>query len=309
MEKIKEIAAVVVTYNRKELLKHCLDALLEQTVKPTVVYVVDNASTDGTMQSVKDWGFYECSNCGIQFKYVLNSKNEGGAGGFYLGMKTAFDDGQYAGIWVMDDDGVPAPTCLEVLLGFLGQYDFISPMVLSITDRTKAAFGDEKYDDIKKQATEGVIVNGSSLFNGTLLSRKLIEKVGFPKKEMFIWGDEMNYEFRCVNSGFVSITCVDAIHYHPDNRQQKIKTLTGRLISITDVDWKLFYLVRNQTYNSLFVAPGSKFKHLIGAFDNFLFYLYYFTFKKPGKAKVVNKAFFCAIRKDFRSYKEVMGID
>lgn len=309
MDSKKNIAAVVVTYNRKELLRNCFDAILKQTVKPSVVYIIDNASTDGTMESVKNWGFYERAKDGIQFKYVLNPQNEGGAGGFYLGMKTAFDKGVYDGIWVMDDDGVPAPTCLEILLRYLGPYDFISPLVLSITNHNKAAFGDETYDDIKKAAKNNIIINGSSLFNGVLLSTKLIETVGFPKKEMFIWGDEMNYEFRCVNCGFTSITCVDAIHYHPDNRQQKVMTLTRRLISITDVDWKLFYLVRNQTYNSLYVAPGSRLKHVLASLDNFLFYLYFFTFKKTGKAKIVLKAFSCAVRKDFRSYQEVMGVN
>ncbi len=42
------VAAVVVTYNRKVLLKECLDALLAQTRPLDSIIVVDNASTDGT---------------------------------------------------------------------------------------------------------------------------------------------------------------------------------------------------------------------------------------------------------------------
>ena len=40
-------AAVVVTYNRRDLLEQCLQALLGQTA-PCTVLLVDNASTDGT---------------------------------------------------------------------------------------------------------------------------------------------------------------------------------------------------------------------------------------------------------------------
>ena len=43
-----KICAVVVTFNRKELLINCLNAINEQTYKPHTVIIVDNASTDGT---------------------------------------------------------------------------------------------------------------------------------------------------------------------------------------------------------------------------------------------------------------------
>lgn len=303
------IAAVIVTYNRKQLLKRCLDAVSQQTLKPDVVYIVDNASTDRTMESVKEWGYYESFKDSISYHYVLALKNEGGAGGFYLGLKTAYDNG-YGGVWAMDDDGVPAPDCLEILSGYLGTYDVISPLVMSITNHDKAAFGEARYKDIIQDAVDDVIINRCNLFNGVLFSRKLIEIVGLPKREMFIWGDEMNYEFRCINLGFHPVTCIKAIHYHPDNRQQKIKTFVGRLISITDVDWKLYYLIRNQTYNSLFVAPGNKIRHLIGTFDNFMFYMYYFTFKsQERKTKIVLRAFLAAFTKDFRSFQEAMHIE
>ena len=49
-----KIACVIVTYNRKQLLKRCLDAVVAQIFKPSVVYITDNASTDGTIDSVKE---------------------------------------------------------------------------------------------------------------------------------------------------------------------------------------------------------------------------------------------------------------
>ena len=42
------IAAIVVTYNRKELLIKCLEAIRKQTHKPDAIYIIDNLSTDGT---------------------------------------------------------------------------------------------------------------------------------------------------------------------------------------------------------------------------------------------------------------------
>lgn len=45
---MNKIAAVVVTYNRKELLKKCIQHILEQTVDSLDIVVIDNGSTDGT---------------------------------------------------------------------------------------------------------------------------------------------------------------------------------------------------------------------------------------------------------------------
>ena len=43
-----KIAVVIPTYNRKEVLVKCLEAVAGQTLRPECIYVVDNHSTDGT---------------------------------------------------------------------------------------------------------------------------------------------------------------------------------------------------------------------------------------------------------------------
>ena len=66
-----KICAVVVTFNRKELLINCLNAINEQTYKPHTVIIVDNASTDGTIQLVKESRYYNLMNNGIKILKIL----------------------------------------------------------------------------------------------------------------------------------------------------------------------------------------------------------------------------------------------
>lgn len=50
----EKVCAVIVTYNRKELLRECLKAVLGQTRPPDHILVVDNASTDGTLEMLRE---------------------------------------------------------------------------------------------------------------------------------------------------------------------------------------------------------------------------------------------------------------
>ena len=43
-----QVFAAIVTYNRKDLLCRCVEACLAQTAPPDLIFIFDNASTDGT---------------------------------------------------------------------------------------------------------------------------------------------------------------------------------------------------------------------------------------------------------------------
>ena len=68
-----KIVAIIVTYNRKQLLSICLDAIVNQALKPVVAYIIDNASTDGTDEWVHENGF-DGVKSGIEFRYISRRK-------------------------------------------------------------------------------------------------------------------------------------------------------------------------------------------------------------------------------------------
>ena len=133
--KKETICAVVVTYNRKKLLIECLKSLLKQTKPVQGIYLIDNASTDGTPKLLlekryikelppqnltKPWEKeFEIKNLidrqVVKLHYVRMHENTGGAGGFHEGVKRAYKKG-YDWLWLMDDDIKPTPFCLEELL-------------------------------------------------------------------------------------------------------------------------------------------------------------------------------------------------
>ena len=60
-EKNKKVCAVVVTYNRKELLCRNIKSLLKQTY-PVDILIYDNASTDGTEDELNNGGYLAMPN-------------------------------------------------------------------------------------------------------------------------------------------------------------------------------------------------------------------------------------------------------
>src|ERR671932_2348661 len=105
------VAAAVVTYNRRELLLECVDAVLAQTHPVQRLFVVDNASTDGTEQHVRARGALD----GDGVEYVRLDHNAGGAGGFAEAVRLAREAG-CDWIWLMDDDSEPLQDSLHRLL-------------------------------------------------------------------------------------------------------------------------------------------------------------------------------------------------
>lgn len=125
-ENNKSIAVVVVTYNRKVLLKEALEAIANQNVKDIKVLVVDNASTDGTKEYIAE------ALTDSRFSYLNTGANLGGAGGFNFGIKEAVKLGcDY--IWIMDDDCIVHKDSLEKLLQFAKEknddFGFLSSVV------------------------------------------------------------------------------------------------------------------------------------------------------------------------------------
>jgi GT2 family glycosyltransferase len=296
----EKVCAVVVTYNRKDLLIECLQGLLGQTRSLDTILIVDNASTDQTAELLLDKGYISslppevitepyvsddkakvnskknrCSN-DLEVIYVRMHENTGGAGGFHYGQKRAYELG-FEWLWLMDDDGVPALDCLEKILNKskLAKLKATNPLVINKTNTQLLSFGlsaslmrvdeAEKYQDVK-----GLIMNLANPFNGTLLNRELISKIGFIKKEMFIWGDEVEYFKRMNKFGFSYGTVVSAIFHHPTSNTVYKEKIFG-LLKVATKPMKLemnFY--RNQGY--LNRRYGNIFSHTI-VLKNVTFFL------------------------------------
>lgn len=187
-------AAVVVTFNRKELLLKCLDALLLQTSNDFLdIIIIDNASTDGTYEELIDY------IDGSKVQYFNTGSNLGGAGGFCFGIKLATELG-YGSLWILDDDTMPTLNALEELRkrdNDLGDaYGYLSSKVLWKDDTicTMNIQKETKWKRLKEFDKEKTIQYAS--FVSMFLRTKTVHEIGLPYKDFFIWADDWEYTRR-----------------------------------------------------------------------------------------------------------------
>lgn len=182
--------------------------------------VIDNGSTDGTA------AYLESNN----INYV-SQENSGSAGGWYRGIEYALVN-NFDAVWLMDDDGFPHCSALEVLEANLTEgiscvssivlredssRKFVFPFPKVRRDGSYLSFCYNKITTVKKlkKYSKTKTYPFAHLFNGALISIDAIKKVGNINKKFYIYGEEVDYFYRLKKYGPV-LSVFDAFHFHPD---------------------------------------------------------------------------------------------
>lgn len=239
-----EVAAIIVTRNRHALLKRCLLAVESQTVPPEEVLVVDTGSSDGTLMWLE----------AHQTRH-LRLENVGSAGGFAAGLRYASEQLRSRSYWLMDDDAMPTPACLEHLLDSPAAAlpgNIVGSIAVAEDDRRRLAFHIPELNsysrvlDWYRRTTDDVEYirehagplgyEWGMFFNSVLLPRDAVLRAGVPRPELFIWGDEVEYFYRLRSRGFSTFLIAESVVLHP------------RAPPGAPPLWKEKYRVRNYVY-------------------------------------------------------------
>lgn len=270
------IIAVVVTYNRRELLKRNIACLRLNTPVSSIV-VVNNGSTDGTGAWLDEQ----------EDLTVIHQENVGGSGGFYRGIQYAYQAGA-DWIWCMDDDVFPRPDCMEYLLpythepgvGILAPRRLMAGQIFT-NDFQKVnlsnPFASMYQQKLKKQVVNGPVDICGTAFEGLCISRKAVAEIGLPNKELFIFCDDTDYCLRAVLAGFRILYVPSALmdkekFFSNDNWEERSRKKK----------WKRFYQVRNSTYLNHHYGRNWWVRYLRG-FNGMLGYLLVALFTCPFK--------------------------
>ncbi|PTM21422.1 glycosyltransferase [Lactobacillus sp. PFC-70] len=233
------ITAIVVTYNRLNLLKECIDALKKQTRVVDRILIINNNSTDGTTNFLKSLHDESIVVCNL-------AKNIGGAAGFSYGVEKAFSLGTDY-IWIMDDDTIPDPCALEAMadkakelkddFGFLCSNVRWKDGSATNIPSVGSAWPDKSLKQLIQVET--------ATFVSVLVSTKVVKRVGIPTAKLFIWGDDTEYTTR-ISTKYTCYFVINSTVLH------KSKTNLSNTTIVNDTDKnrlkRYFYMYRNLIY-------------------------------------------------------------
>ena len=217
--------AIVLTHDAPDALDRCLAAIDAQTTRPDEVLVVDNASRVRA----------EAGARAVSVEVRREACNSGPAGGHAAGIARFLASG-FDVAWVMDDDCVPEPECLERLLTRLGAEPGGGIVFPSWID---AATGDAHF---------------RTAWCGFVAARETVARLGVPRADFVWWAEDTEY-----------------LQWRPHREAIRVeqepaaRVLHDRVRWVAEKPaWKYYYEVRNTVFFRLYVQrkPFRRFKWL-----------------------------------------------
>lgn len=201
---IGHVVALIVTFNRKELVCKCLASCLSQTEPPDRVFIFDNGSTDGTKDYLQTQGFLSRPD----ITYFAVQTNIGPSAAFDRLFHLAWEAG-CDWVWVMDDDVVPSPNALQELkAAYIENFtrpDDVGLLASAIVDSQGRANNVPEIDLRKQpgQAPEwghmlarGLVKIRWSTLVSVLIPRSTFARFGSVNTEFYSAGDDIEFTLR-----------------------------------------------------------------------------------------------------------------
>jgi GT2 family glycosyltransferase len=238
-------AVVTVTYNSRHVIDGFLTSLLRQTHDDFILYLVDNASNDGTLNRVGEYG-------DPRIKVIANQKNTGAAEGNNQGIRAALA-GNFDLILLMNNDTEFDPRLIESLAAGLEEYscEMIAPKILLYSDPCVIwSAGGSFYPargyasylyghgevDVGQFDVPRLVENAPTTC--LLVRRRVFDQIGFLDPRYFAYVEDTDFCYRAKLAGL-------KLMYLPNIKMlHKEHSLTGGLFS----DFMMRYTTRNRTY-------------------------------------------------------------
>jgi GT2 family glycosyltransferase len=217
---------MVVTWNRKETLVRALESVIQQSYPNIEIVLVDNASTDGTQEAVRE-GF-------PIVQYIHLDKNIGCPCGRNVGFRQC--KGEY--IYCLDDDGWLDTQAIEKSVKAAESNMQAGVIMSKIIESQDGVITRISPADIDVPATLSAFSGGCSLIRASVLT-----KVGMYAEDFSRQAEEMDLAIRMLDIGYYCRFEPDSVMYHDPSP-------VGR-----DKRTFLYYTLRNTTKTALRYYP------------------------------------------------------
>ncbi len=262
------ILAHIVTFNAADIIDRVLDAIQNQTRPPDAILIIDNASTDGTLNRA----FPE------QVSVIRNAKNLGSSGAFEIGFSYALERG-FDWLWILDHDSVADPEALATLLDLYAGWPssrqeetaFVACLPLDQPGndpRHGQLFTPYGRIVITPPPEQRCYQCDITIWSGSLYRLAAVRRIGLPNPNYFIDRGELEYAYRLMKAGYKGFIHQDAVIRHNIRGEPLPKRIQSGPITLNFFEaapLRCYYICRNTLYFTIYDLtdePLAKFRAL-----------------------------------------------
>lgn len=241
--KMTRVVAVLVSFNREELLRNAIAAIVAADQLPAALVVVDNGSSDGSV------AYLRSLDLPFDYELVELNRNTGGAGGFTVGMAHALAGHRPDLLWIMDDDTEPHRNTLSEAVALWERYPsaqppvFVASRVLWTDGRDhpmnspRTRFGAAGAERAKAAKLSARVVRSAS-FVSLFVSAEAVRRDGLPVVDYFLWNDDFEFTARLAKDGLALASEKSTVSHHT-------KVFDSNTV---DVGERFYFEVRNKLW-------------------------------------------------------------
>ncbi len=241
------------TFNDADIIDRTVDAVQHQTRPPDGILIVDNASTDGTL----DRTFPK------QVSAIRNAANLGTSGAIRIGFEYAMAHG-FDWMWILDADSVPEPQALATLLEMYSAWpsslqdetSYIACLPVDQTDgrplhgRLFTQYGNVVVTPMPDQRYYMCHV---AIWSGCMYRLAAVRQIGLPNEDYVLDRGELEYAYRAMKAGYKAFIHQDAILRHNIRGKTTLSAVRVKIGPITLPFFELapprcYYTCRNTLY-------------------------------------------------------------
>jgi len=246
-----KVLAIIITYNRSNLLKECIESIKSGSIIPDIL-VVDNASTDETESVVKSYK---------DVFYLKLDKNFGPAGGAEAGQKFALQH-DYDAVWMLDDDVWVSKDALKEIIDAYEKLkkEFSKLLLSSVTfgdrDFTKPFYNFLKYDfnsGLTKKIPDKEFLKeyfeyDIAPMNGLFIPIAALKEVGTFNGKLWGWYDDTEFVLRCKKVGYRGFAVTKSKIFHPLEARKQVKIFNKTFTLLSGRPFRMYLGTRNNIY-------------------------------------------------------------
>lgn len=290
---MKTTGVVICNYNKSKDVLNCIQSVIESKTDDYDLYVVDNASTDDSVEQIR-------SKYGDRVNLIINSENLGGSGGFNTGIRKVVSEGcKY--VWCLDNDVLVDENALPALVEFMDSHsdvgmtgskvyhmeapDYVQQFGISI-DFDEFCVEAKYYNRLEDGTMPEVVYSDAVAACSVLVRTSVIKEIGAMPEENFLYWDDTEWGYRCNMAGYKVASY---------GKSQVLHAMGAKKESVNT--FPTYYAWRNWIQFFIKYAPEESLEKLSRVFINGIFDIIYQGYyrKEYARAKTVMFAYDDAI--------------